>query len=770
MPAPLKALIVEDASVDAELLLIALRAAGFEPEWKRVETEPALRASLMEPLDIVFSDFNMPQLTAFRVLQLVQEANAEVPCIIVSGTIGEEQVVETLRAGAIDYVSKDRLDRISLVVRRALREAHERSERKQAEQQVHIRTMALEATANGILIADRYGNVLWSNKAFGNFIGQSLDRALNPTKEADGEPDQTFYPYLLNTLLAGNVWRGGMTQREADRIIYEEITITPVRANGHHITHFVAVKQDVTANRQAQLELQAAQEKLERVLAHSPAVIYTLRFEQGLQKPVWVSENMQQLLGYDAEQACAANWWFNHVHPEDRQLVIREDPQLRNTGHSMREYRLQHHDGSYRWIADEQRLVRDAQGKPAEVVGIWTDVTERKNLEAQLRQAQKLESIGQLAGGVAHDFNNILTVIQGHASLLLANRGLDDQTLDSAQQIALASERAATLTRQLLAFSRKQVMQPRALDLNEIVSNVIKMLKRIVREDVSLRVNYAPRLAPVHADAGMLEQVLMNLAVNARDAMPQGGELIISTSVEAIGPDYLQVNAEASPGEYVCLCVEDTGCGIPPEVLPRIFEPFFTTKPVGQGTGLGLATVHGIVHQHRGWIKVYSEPDQGTSFRVYLPALRDAERRGGEPVKDQAVPGGDETILLVEDEDAVRTLARNVLERKGYRVIEAVSAIEALKNWPTYSKVDLVLTDMVMPGGMTGLDLMKKLHLEFPELPAIYTSGYSVDIIGKEFELRDGINFLQKPYGPRRLAQTVRDVLDQRYTASAKTS
>ncbi|HEU5124461.1 MAG TPA: PAS domain S-box protein [Verrucomicrobiae bacterium] len=760
----LKTMMVEDSAADAELLAMALQSAGFDPEWTRVDNERDFCAGLEPSLQIVFSDFSMPNFSANRVLQLLKEENFTAPCIIVSGTIGEEQVAEMLKSGATDYVLKDRLDRVSFVVQRALRESRDRVERKHAEEQVRIRTMALEAAANGILITDRDGKILWANRAFSVMTGYTLEQALNQNVRLlqSGEHPETFYRDLWETILSGQIWRGSITNRHKDGSLYwEDMTITPVRAEGE-ISHFIAVKQDVTERKQAEAALESAQEKLNRLLAHSPAVIYSLRLENGKWLPVWVSENIKQLFGYNSEDVRSPEWWAEHVHPEDRRLTLGEDTRLLTSGHSNKEYRFKHNDGGYRWLSDEQQLVRDAAGQPCEIVGVWMDVTDRKGLEAQLRQAQKLESIGQLAGGVAHDFNNILTVIQGHASLLLSNRALGDGPQESAQQIALASERAATLTRQLLTFSRKQVMQPKVLDVNDVVGNVLKMLKRLLREDVSLQVEYSANLPMVHADAGMLEQVLMNLAVNGRDAMPNGGELTISTAEVAIGPEYLLSHAHGSAGKHVRLSVSDSGCGIDPEILPRIFEPFFTTKPVGYGTGLGLATVHGIVHQHRGWIDVESERGKGTVFRVYFPVVNEPEKRAAAPASESPVPHGTETILLVEDEDAVRTLARNVLERKGYKVIEAVSAVEALKNWDQLrEKVNLVLTDMVMPGGMTGLDLMKKLNAESPSLPAIYTSGYSVDIVGKEFELRDGINFLQKPYGPRRLAQTVRDALDK---------
>jgi two-component system cell cycle sensor histidine kinase/response regulator CckA len=391
------------------------------------------------------------------------------------------------------------------------------------------------------------------------------------------------------------------------------------------------------------------------------------------------------------------------------------------------------------------------------------DITDRQNLESQLRHAQKMESIGQLAGGVAHDFNNILTVIQGHISLLSMSGSLPAEAHESAQQIGLAAERAANLTRQLLTFSRRQIMQPKNLDLNEVVNNMTKMLRRLMGEDITLQVSYTPGLPLVHADLGMLEQILMNLSVNARDAMPRGGCLFIDTApVTITGADAEQV-PEAIPGDYVGITVRDNGKGIPPEILPHIFEPFFTTKDVGKGTGLGLATVYGIVRQHRGWIKATSVVGKETIFQIFLPALKGttsatAETNSPTPA---TVRGGEETILVVEDEPPLRTLVRSVLERYGYHVLEATSGISALSVWEKHSdKIDLLLTDMVMPDGVSGRELAEKLVLQKPDLRVIYSSGYSLAVVGADMVLHDGINFLQKPYHPRKLARAVRDCLD----------
>ena len=423
----------------------------------------------------------------------------------------------------------------------------------------------------------------------------------------------------------------------------------------------------------------------------------------------------------------------------------------------------------------EVRLMpeRSATGKVEFVLALTRDVTEQKKaeaerqkLETQLRQSQKMEAIGQLAGGVAHDFNNLLTVIQGNASLLLNPQLNAGERSGCSHQIVQAAERAASLTRQLLMFSRKHTLQMVELDLNEVVGNMTKMLQRILGEDITLRTEYAPKLAVISADAGMIEQVLLNLAVNSRDAMPAGGQLLISTSVENLDADSPLLPAGESPGGYVRLKVSDTGCGISPETLPHIFEPFFTTKETGKGTGLGLATVYGIIEQHHGWVTVSSQMGQGTTFCIHLPAAK------GTPAKPQAVvttsklPGGHETILLVEDESAVRHLVGNLLQRCGYTILEAESGVAALAVWQKHRhEIQLLLTDIVMPDGVTGYDLAQQLKSEQPQLRVIYTSGYSTDILGKDPTLiRDG-NFLQKPYHPHQLAQAVRDCLDRKSPA-----
>ena len=411
-------------------------------------------------------------------------------------------------------------------------------------------------------------------------------------------------------------------------------------------------------------------------------------------------------------------------------------------------------DRRERLVSAVRRALRDSQ-----------DRAERKLLEDQLRQAQKMEAIGQLAGGVAHDFNNLLAVIRLNAELALVNsQNLDSTTRENLTQITVASEQAANLTRQLLAFSRKQAMRPQAVNLFEVVSNLTKMLKRIIGEHICLQCLQGRHRPYIQADVGMIEQVLLNLVVNARDAMPKGGSLLITTKKLRVAAAHIPANEEIQPGEFICLRVRDTGCGIPIENLHRIFEPFFTTKEIGKGTGLGLATVYGIVKQHGGWIRVSSRVGAGTIFRIFLPAVDATAATPALAESESDGWRGNETILLVEDDDAVRLTTRRLLEVFNYRVIEAASANEAMEIWQTpKTDIDLLLTDVVMPGGITGRELAEELRKRKPALKVIFISGYNLSTISHDtgFIRRENNHFLQKPFETRRLVETIRRCLDE---------
>jgi two-component system cell cycle sensor histidine kinase/response regulator CckA len=403
------------------------------------------------------------------------------------------------------------------------------------------------------------------------------------------------------------------------------------------------------------------------------------------------------------------------------------------------------------------------------------DITDRLNLEAQLRHSVKMEAVGQLAAGVAHDFNNILTIIQGHAELLVHTPELAAKSENSLRQIAVAAERASPLIPQLLMFSRKQVMQQRQVNLNELIQNIIPMLRGLVGEHVAFEFNAAPDLPALCVDVGMIEQVVVNLVINARDAMRRGGRLVLATSQKWLEPVSLVLNPEARPGHFVCLTVADTGCGMDAKMLSHMFEPFFTTKEPGKGTGLGLATVYGIIKQHQGWVVVESQVDKGSTFTVFLPGGDQPGEATSAPQSHHplqlpsAMSLGDETILVVEDEPALRELVVNILELCGYRILQARTGVEAVRVWEKHkSEIDLLLTDMVMPEGISGRQLAERLQAEDPGLKVIYTSGYSPGMAGKDIALLEGFNFLAKPYPPSRLAHVVRDCLDGRRDPGAR--
>jgi len=405
----------------------------------------------------------------------------------------------------------------------------------------------------------------------------------------------------------------------------------------------------------------------------------------------------------------------------------------------------------------------EIDGQPC-IIGMGVDITERKRLEAHLREIQRSESIGQLAAGLAHDFNNILLIIQGQTSRLLVDRSLSARSGDAVEQIGLAADRAARLTGQLLMLSRKQVMQVRAVDVNDVLLRVVPLLERLVGEAIELDLQLEQTLPSIRADVGMLEQVLMNLIINARDAMPSSGRVVVRTQAIAIDAAYVAQHPGSHAGNFVRLSVSDTGRGIAPADLPRIFEPFYTTKDIGKGTGLGLAAVDSILKQHQGFIDVESQLGQGSSFHLYLPATpQPANPLFNDSLADGDVSKGSETILVVEDEPSVATMVEMILQDYGYRTLLAKDGRSALDVWSANRpRIDLLLTDLVMPGGISGRELTHRLWVERPELCVIYMSGYTADAIRADLATHSQLRYLQKPYRPQALVRLVRECLDSR--------
>jgi PAS domain S-box-containing protein len=566
-----------------------------------------------------------------------------------------------------------------------------------------------------------------------------------------------------------------MRRHDGEEIwVRDEATIVRDPATGKRLTRGLLV--DITEQRRAQTALGESEERYRTFVAQSSEGIYRMEHEPPIPCQLSIDEQLAwgYQHGYMAECNDAMARMYGRACAQEligkglSEFLILHDPVTRL-------FMERFIRGGYR-ISDEESIEMDAQGQRrifrntmvgtiidghwVRTWGITRDITERKYLEEQLRNAQQLEAIGRLAGGVAHDFNNILSIIMGHAQLLLAT-GVDERSRTGLEQMQRAAERAASLTQQLLAFSRKQVLQPKVLDLNESVTDVEKMLSRVIGEDIELIAKLHPSLMMVKADPSQLEQVLINLAVNARDAMPQGGKLSMETSNIELQTDEAR-DLDLAPGFFVMLTVSDTGNGMDPVTLTHAFEPFFTTKPMGKGTGLGLSTVYGIVKQSGGGIRVESEPGRGTTVRIYLPATDADRNRQVSRLMSSSVAGGIETILVAEDEPDLRELTRIFLESYGYKVLEAGSAEEAIRIADKlHQPIHLLLTDVIMPG-MSGRQLAEKILSQNANTKIVYMTGYTDDMIVQHKVLEPGVQLLQKPFTKAELALKVRSTLDEK--------
>ncbi|MDI6752990.1 MAG: PAS domain S-box protein [Thermodesulfobacteriota bacterium] len=527
------------------------------------------------------------------------------------------------------------------------------------------------------------------------------------------------------------------------------------------------LEESARKHQQAEEALEESKERFRQIYDEAPIGFHELNSTGNI---VQVNRTELEILGYRAEEMLGQPVWKFVVEEEITRKVLMAKIAGDVSFHETFERTYRRKDGTTLPVLGKDRVIRDKGGQILGIRSTFEDITERRQSEEalskseeQLRQWQKVEAIGKLAGGVAHDFNNLLMTIKGYSEILLGKFDPGDPRHEEVEEILMAAERATSLTRQLLAFGRRQVLHPQVLDLNGIVTNMNKMLRRLIGEDIQLLTILDQELWSVKVDPGQIEQVIMNLAVNARDAMPRGGKLTIETTNVVLDKNYAKQYVSVKPGPYVMMAVSDNGCGMDKEIQSHLFEPFFTTKEKGKGTGLGLSTVYGIVKQSGGNIWVYSEPGQGTSFKIYLPKAAEAGKEKYRPIESPRILArqGTETILLVEDEKAVRTMIRKTLQSNGYTVLEAHHGQEALHICDQYSgPIHLMVTDVVMPQ-MSGKELAEKLTPKRPEMKILYMSGYPDNSIVQHGVLEPGTEFLQKPFTFNTLEAKVRKILDK---------
>jgi two-component system cell cycle sensor histidine kinase/response regulator CckA len=593
------------------------------------------------------------------------------------------------------------------------------------------------------------------NEAAVRHYGYSREEFLAMTVRDIRPPEDV--PALMENV--ANV-RGGFDEAGTWRHRKRDGGVIDVEINSHELMFAgrraeLVLANNITERKRVERELQQSEERYRDLVENAHDIIYTQDLEGNYTS---INSAVERVTGYTREEALGMN--VSQVAAPEYLEKARRMIAKKLAGGRITTYEVEIIAKDGRRVTVELNtslIIQD--GVPVGVQGIARDVTERRELEEQLRQAQKMEAVGRLAGGVAHDFNNLLTVINGYSDITIGRLPTEDPLRSHVEEVRKAGERAAGLTRQLLAFSRKQVLRPEVIDLNEVVRETEKMLRRLIGEDIVLRVALGPELGSVKADPGQVEQVLMNLAVNARDAMPRGGKLTIGTENVNLDEGYAAHHVSVAPGHYVMLAVSDTGAGMDEETRARIFEPFFTTKEKGKGTGLGLSTVYGIVKQSGGHIWVYSEVGRGTTFKIYLPRV-DAGAREHRPAAESAEGlTGTETILLAEDDEMVRNMTRIILSDYGYRVLAAENGAAAISIFEsTEEPIHLLLTDVVMPG-ISGRELADRLTRLRPETKVLYMSGYTDDAIVHHGVLEEGVNFLQKPFTPDALACKVREVL-----------
>jgi two-component system, cell cycle sensor histidine kinase and response regulator CckA len=753
-------LILDDSDEDAKLIIRALARGGIDAHYEIVTTSDDFTDRLQaNRYDLVLSDYRLPDWTGMDALRLVRNFGSNVPFILVSGTLGDDLAVECIKAGATDYVLKEKLDRLPLACRRALAESALRVDRDRAENEVRETAeqyrLLFQANPLPLWVFDHETLCFLAvNESAVRHYGYSREEFLNMTIRDIRPPEDI--PALLRSV-AHQV--EGLSQIETWKHIKKDGTLIDVEITTHELrfrgkSAVLTLVHDITEQRKAQEALRHSEKRFATAFRSSPLPITICTRAED--RYVDVNDAFLKMTGFaraDVVNRTAAELRF-WLYPEDRNNMLQQlaagnvvagfETRVRTRSRDVR-------------LAEISAGLVEFDGIQC-ILAITQDITEGRRLEEQFRQAQKMEAVGRLAGGIAHDFNNMLGVIIGNSDLL-NERQEDEEVQVRVGAIKNAAERAASLTRQLLAFSRRQIHSPRVLNLNAVLHNLRNMLAHMIGEDIEFIVVPGEDLGSVRADPVQVEQAIMNLAVNARDAMPKGGKLVIRTFNADVDEAFASQHSSVQPGAYVVLSVSDTGCGMSEETLLHMFEPFYTTKTLGKGTGLGLSMVHGFVNQSSGGIWVYSELGKGTTFKIYLPRV-DEEVSKEQPLAPPPVHTGSETILLVEDEEPLRLLIADILTAGGYKVLPAANGEEGLTIAQRQGPIDLLVTDVIMPG-QSGSELAGVLRALIPKLKLLYMSGYTGDLITEHGGLEIEGLLLEKPFTKNSLLTKVRAILDR---------
>jgi hypothetical protein len=753
-----RVLVADDSQIVRAIVAGALRASGYDVD----EAEDGASAlALLEggTYDVIVTDLRMPAVDGFGVLEFVRLRDLGPEVVILTGTHSQDisAAVRALRLGANDFLIKPLTgpDQAVLSVDRAIEKKRQREALREAQARYQ---QLFERIPIGLYRTTSDGRFLEANPALVQMLGCPSREALLSARAADfyACPDDR-QRWQERIERQGVVSRFEKCLRRSDgTVLWVEDSARLVRDDRGHVVCYEGSLQDITERKRADEALRRSEAGFRLLFENNPHPMGV--YDRETLEMLEVNEAAVHHHGYSRAEFLAMRI-TDLCPPEDVPALLAELTRRPSGAVAAgRPWRTRLKDGRVIDVEVASHGLEFA-GRPGILV-VAHDITERRRLEAQLRQAQKMEAVGRLAGGVAHDFNNVLTAISGFAELLQRETAVDDPRYAKVLGIIRAGDQAAALTRQLLAFSRRQMIRPRVLDLNDVIDEMQDLLQRLIGEDVELVADLDPALARVKADRGQLEQMIMNLAANARDAMPAGGRLTLETDNVVLDDAFVQGHVGAVPGRHVRLTVRDTGHGMDKETQFRIFEPFFTTKELGKGTGLGLATVYGIVKQAGGYIWVESDLGCGTSFEIYLAATEDAAEAADAPVISPGPAGGHETVLVVEDEEMVRVLISQALRLAGYRVLTAADGQEALRLAAEHAEtIRLLVTDVVMPG-ISGPQLVDRLQPHRPDLRILYMSGYADSTIVRQQVLLAGHQFLQKPFTMESLLGRVRTLLD----------